>query len=317
MFANRIRKNRKRLGRWIKRENIHGYRLYDADMPEYAVAVDVYESDKCYIHVQEYQAPKSIDPDRARERLQDALGVIRDLFGLEEGQLFLKVRKQQKGASQYEKLGAGKCFHEVIEAGHRFLVNFEDYLDTGLFLDHRITRGLVGELAPERHFLNLFAYTGSASVHAAAGGAAATLTVDMSKTYLDWARRNMELNGYSGSAHQYERADCLEWLQKALWQHRKFGLIFLDPPSFSTSSRMDGTFDVQRDHVALLKATSRLLEPDGVLIFSNNLRRFRMDCEALPELAVEDISRATLPPDFERNPKIHNCWKIQLQAQPA
>jgi 23S rRNA (guanine2445-N2)-methyltransferase / 23S rRNA (guanine2069-N7)-methyltransferase len=311
MFANRVRKNQKRLGRWIQREGIHCYRLYDADMPEYAVAVDVYEGDRRRVQVQEYQAPRSVDPARAKQRLQQVMDVVPDLLELAEDQLFLKVRKRQKGAAQYEKLASSKRFHEVVEAGHRFLVNFDDYLDTGLFLDHRITRGLVADLAASRHFLNLFAYTGSASVYAAAGGAASTTTVDMSKTYLDWARRNMALNGYTGSIHRYAQANCLDWLQEAGRKQRKFGLIFLDPPSFSTSSRMSSTFDVQRDHVNLLRATSHLLGPDGVLIFSNNLRRFCMDRDALPELAIEDISRATLPPDFERNPKIHNCWRIQ------
>jgi 23S rRNA (guanine2445-N2)-methyltransferase / 23S rRNA (guanine2069-N7)-methyltransferase len=228
-------------------------------------------------------------------------------------QLYLKVRRQQKGSAQYEKLGAQGKFFQVSEGGNRFLVNFEDYLDTGLFLDHRITRGLVAELSKDKNVLNLFAYTGSATVYAAAGGAATTTTVDMSNTYLDWGRRNMALNGYTGKAHRFIQANCIEWLEQAAGQQR-FGLIFLDPPSFSTSKRMQGTFDVQRDHVTLIKNTSRLLEPDGVLIFSNNLRRFKMDRDALPELTFEDISRATLPKDFERNPKIHNCWKIFCAA---
>jgi 23S rRNA (guanine2445-N2)-methyltransferase / 23S rRNA (guanine2069-N7)-methyltransferase len=240
--------------------------------------------------------------------------VIREVLAVGEHQLFLKVRRQQKGSAQYEKLAASRDFHEITEAGNRLLVNFKDYLDTGLFLDHRITRAMLSELAGGRRFLNLFAYTGSATVYAARGGATATTTVDMSRTYLDWAQRNMTLNGFTGPQHEFVQANCLEWLDQAAGK-RRYGLIFLDPPSFSTSKRMQGTFDVQRDHVALLGKTARLLDRDGTLIFSNNLRRFRMDREALSDLHIEDISRATLPRDFERNPKIHNCWKIRRSSR--
>lgn len=308
-LANRLRKNLKHLGRWLQREDIRCYRLYDSDIPEYALAVDVYECDVRRVHVQEYEAPKSVDADKARARLDEALTVIMEVLDIPRKQLYLKIRRQQKGSAQYEKLAAKGHFHEVSEGGNRFLLNFQDYLDTGLFLDHRITRSLLAELAKQKNMLNLFAYTGSATVYAAAGGADTTTTVDMSNTYLDWARRNMALNGFTGKAHRFIQANCMEWLEQAEARHR-YGLIFLDPPSFSTSKRMQGTFDVQRDHVALIKNTVRLLEPNGVLIFSNNLRRFKMDRTALPGLNIEDISRATLPKDFERNPKIHNCWKI-------
>lgn len=311
-FANRLTKNLNHLRRWLKREQIHGYRLYDADIPEYAVAVDVYEctDGRRRVHVQEYEAPAHVDAEKARQRLDLAVGAIRESLAVPAEQLYLKVRRQQKGSAQYEKLAATGRFHEVIEGGHRFLVNFDDYLDTGLFLDHRTTRGMLAGLAAGRDFLNLFAYTGSATVHAAGGGARSTTTVDMSHTYLDWARRNMALNGCSGAHHDFVQANCLDWLDLAARQTRRYGLIFLDPPSFSTSKRMAGTFDVQRDHVALLQKTARLLTPDGVLIFSNNLRRFRMDRDALAGLTTSDISRATLPKDFARNPRIHNCWRI-------
>jgi 23S rRNA (guanine2445-N2)-methyltransferase / 23S rRNA (guanine2069-N7)-methyltransferase len=309
MFANRLRKNLKHLGRWLKRENIHCYRLYDADMPEYALAIDVYEGEKRWVHVQEYEAPKSIDPQKAQARLHEALDVIIDLLEIPREQLFLKVRRQQKGSAQYEKLSSSREFHEVHEGGCRLLVNFSDYLDTGLFLDHRTTRGMLAGLAAGKRFLNLFAYTGSATVHAAMGGAVATTTVDMSRTYLDWAQRNMKRNGFNGEKHEFIQANCLEWMDKAAGKQR-YDLIFLDPPSFSSSKRMDNTFDVQRDHVSLLRKTVKLLAPNGTLIFSNNLRSFKLDREELKELQIEDISRATLPKDFERNPKIHNCWKI-------
>jgi 23S rRNA (guanine2445-N2)-methyltransferase / 23S rRNA (guanine2069-N7)-methyltransferase len=311
-FANRLRKNQKHLGRWLRREGITCYRLYDADLPEYALAVDLYEGEKRWVHVQEYQAPASVDPRQARLRLREAIGVLLELLEIDEEQLFFKVRQQQKGSSQYERLAAGRRFHEVREDGLRFLVNFEDYLDTGLFLDHRDTRRLVGELADGRRFLNLFGYTGTATVYAARGGALATTTLDLSNTYLEWARRNLELNGFRGSSHRFVRADCTEWLAQG-GDGGRYGLIFLDPPSFSTSKRMEGTLDIQRDHGSLIRNAARLLEPDGVLIFSNNLRRFRMDREALADLEVEEITRATLPKDFERNPKIHNCWRIRLR----
>ena len=321
MFANRLRKNLKKLGSWAQREGIACYRLYDADMPEYAVAVDIYQGAQCpgpswghkrWAHVQEYQAPKDIDPAKAEERLRDALSAIPQVLEIPPEQMFYKVRRRQKGAAQYEKLAEERQFHEVSEGGLRFLVNFSDYLDTGLFLDHRLTRALVRDLARGRHFLNLFAYTGTATVYAAAGGAASTTTVDMSRTYIEWARKNLALNGYSDARHHYIQADCLEWLQQVAQVRQRYGLIFLDPPSFSNSARMDATFDVQRDHAALLTAAARLLAPDGVLIFSNNLRSFKMDHAGLPGLHIEDITRATLPEDFARNPRIHNAWRITL-----
>ena len=313
MFANRLNKNRKHLSKWLQREAIHCYRVYDADMPEYAVAVDVYESiapqHSRWVHVQEYEAPKNIDPRKTQQRLNEVLQVIPEVLDAPAAHLYLKVRRQQKGSAQYEKLASQQQFHEVLEGGHRFLVNFSDYLDTGLFLDHRITRAMLSDLANGKHFLNLFAYTGSGTVYAAAGGALTTTTVDMSNTYVDWAKRNMEINDFVGEQHEYEQADCLQWLDRAAGKQR-YGLIFLDPPSFSTSKRMQGTFDVQRDHVMLLRKTLNLLEPDGTLIFSNNLRAFKLDYEALGAYAIKDISKATLPKDFERNPKIHQCWRI-------
>ncbi len=314
MFANRLNKNRKHLSKWLARESIHCYRLYDADMPEYAVAVDVYNAappgEQRWVHVQEYEAPKHIAAQKAQQRLNDVMQAIPQVLEVSDQQVFLKVRRQQKGCAQYEKLASNQQFHEVLEGGHRFLVNFTDYLDTGLFLDHRITRAMLQQLAQGRRFLNLFAYTGSGTVYAAAGGAVTTTTVDMSNTYIEWAKRNMQLNGYGDAQHELIQANCLEWLDKTAGKKR-YGLIFLDPPSFSTSKRMQGTFDVQRDHVHLLKKTLQLLEPDGILIFSNNLRSFKLDNEALGDLHIKDISKATLPKDFERNPKIHQCWQIR------
>ena len=310
MFANRLRKNLKKLGKWAKNEDIGCYRLYDADMPEYAVAVDIYEGKQRWVHVQEYQAPKDIDPAKAQARLQEALSAIPLVLDVPPSQLFLKVRRRQKGQAQYEKLAAERRLHEVREGGLRFLVNFTDYLDTGLFLDHRLTRAKLRKLATGKHFLNLFAYTGTATVYAAAGGAASTTSVDMSRTYLDWARKNLALNGYSDARHHFIQTDCLEWIKQAAQEKMRYGLIFLDPPSFSNSARMDATFDVQRDYPALITSATQLLAPAGVLIFSNNLRSFKMDEATLPGLRVEDISRDTISEDFARNPRIHNCWQI-------
>ncbi len=312
MLANRLRKNAKGLDKWRRRHDVHCYRLYDADLPEYAVAVDVYEGERLWVNVQEYEAPRSVDPKAARRRLREALGVIPEVLAIPDEQLFFKIRRQQKGKAQYERLGETGRFHEVTENGLRFLVNFEDYLDTGLFLDHRETRRLLGELAAVRRFLNLFGYTGTATVYAAKGGALSTTTVDMSLTYLEWARRNLALNGFSGSDHALVQADCAQWLGRP--GGRPYGLIFLDPPSFSASKRMRGTLDIQRDHVTLIRDALRLLEPDGTLIFSTNLRRFRIDVDALHDLSLEDVSAATLPKDFARNPRIHSCWMIRRPA---
>jgi 23S rRNA (guanine2445-N2)-methyltransferase / 23S rRNA (guanine2069-N7)-methyltransferase len=274
-------------------------------MPEYAVAVDLYGP---WVHVQEYQAPDTIDADMARQRLKEAMDALPEALDVTPEQIFLKVRSRQSGRSQYRKLQEQGQFHEVTEGNCRFWVNFTDYLDTGLFLDHRPTRLLVQQLAAGKRFLNLFAYTGSATVHALKGGAASSLTVDMSRTYLDWAQRNLALNGFQiDDRHRLLQADCLAWLEQA---EGSFDLIFLDPPSFSNSKSMTGTFDVQRDHVALLRQALGLLAEGGVLLFSNNLRRFKLDREALSDLNIEDLTAATIPKDFARNPRIHNCWRI-------
>ncbi|EXJ16595.1 bifunctional 23S rRNA (guanine(2069)-N(7))-methyltransferase RlmK/23S rRNA (guanine(2445)-N(2))-methyltransferase RlmL [Imhoffiella purpurea] len=310
MLANRINKNLKALRKWQRDEDVSCLRVYDADLPEYALAVDIYEGEKRWVHVQEYAAPANVDPKRARHRLREALGLIPEVLEVPGEQVHFKVRRPQKGSSQYERLAETRHFHQVSEGGHRFLVNFEDYLDTGLFLDHRDVRRLIGTLAPGKRFLNLFGYTGTASVYAAKAGAVSTTTVDMSRTYLEWAASNLMLNKIQGEEHELVQADCLRWLDM-MNGRRRFDLIFLDPPSFSTSKRMFGTLDIQRDHVGLIQSAMRLLEPGGDLIFSNNLRRFRIDLAGLSPLRVADISAETLPRDFARNPRIHNCWRIR------
>ncbi len=311
-FANRLRKNLKKLRRWAERNGIACYRLYDRDLPEYALSIDLYQGERCWAHVQEYQAPATIDPAQAEARLEAALVVIPQVLEIPAEQMFLKMRRRQRGAAQYEKLGTTGKFYRVSEGGCEFLVNFTDYIDTGLFLDHRLIRSMIRELAGGRRFLNLFGYTGTATVYAARGGAAGTTTVDLSATYLDWARRNLELNGIDEDRHQLVQADCLEWLSQAVRSKPRpsYGLIFLDPPTFSNSKRMQETLDIQRDHVDLILKTARLLEPEGIVIFSTNRRHFKLDTDALRGLRVENITKATIPLDFARHPEIHQCWRL-------
>jgi len=309
MFANRLHKNIREFKRWLRDEDISCYRLYDADMPEYAIAVDIYEGERRWVHVQEYAAPNTIDPEKALGRLREAMSVIREVLEVPDEQLFLKVRQQHKGGSQYEKLGDAKHFHEVLEYGCRLLVNFEDYLDTGLFLDHRLTRRMVGQLANGRSFLNLFAYTGAATVHAARAGAVRTTTVDMSNTYLDWADQNFMLNGIRGVAHELIQANCLDWIAD-MRNQREYDVIFLDPPTFSTSKRMSGTLDIQRDHAELIRQTMWLLAEQGTLVFSTNREKFKLDVDALTDYQITDITANTIPPDFAGHARIHQAWTI-------
>jgi len=306
MFVNRVKKNLKQRRRWAKREGLECYRIYDADLPDYAVAIDVYAG---HVHVQEYQAPAQIDSRVARRRLREIITVLPEILGVDEEAVQVKVRKRQRGTAQYEKHAASGEYFVVHEYGLKYRVNLSDYLDTGLFLDHRPIRKMLRHEVAGKDFLNLFAYTGSASVAAAAGGAATTTTVDMSATYLEWAKNNMRLNDFTASQHTYVQADCLEWLRHAT---ATYGLIFLDPPSFSNSKRMQETLDIQRDHVCLIENATRLLTQEGVLIFSTNLRRFKLDESALclSGLEFKDISTVTIPPDFERSPRIHRCWRI-------
>lgn len=313
MFVNRLRKNLKQLTRWAQQQNIACYRLYDADLPEYALAIDLYHGAKRWAHIQEYAAPKTIDPAKAEERLQQALAVIPDVLNIPAEQMYFKIRRRQKGEAQYQKFATQGRYEEVTEGPCKLLVNFTDYLDTGLFLDHRPVRELIRQQVKGQKFLNLFAYTATATVHAAVGGASATTTVDLSPTYIAWARRNLALNGFSEHRHELIQADCLDWLaeESAKKQHRRrYGIIFLDTPTFSNSKRTDNVFDVQRDHVNMIQQATSLLEPEGVLYFSNNFRRFKLDSESLQTLAIEDITRQSIPFDFQRSPHIHHCWKI-------
>jgi 23S rRNA (guanine2445-N2)-methyltransferase / 23S rRNA (guanine2069-N7)-methyltransferase len=322
MLANRLRKNLAVLGRWARRGGVDCYRLYDADMPEYAVAVDLYRGGtELRVLVQEYAPPADVDPAAAARRLQEVVEVLPEVLQVPPGHVHLRVRRRQGPAHQYRPLARRGELLEVREGECRFLVNLTDYLDTGLFLDHRETRRLLAALAPGRRFLNLYAYTGTATVCAARAGAVTSTSVDLSPTYLDWAARNLALNGLAGAAHRLVRADCLAWLEEQASRGThgpRFDLAFVDPPTFSASKRMRGTLDVQRDHLRLIRLTLGLLAPGGVLLFSTHLRGFRLDREGLADLALEDLTRATIPKDFERNPRIHQCWRVQRrQGQSA
>ena len=316
MFANRLAKNLQHLGKQARRQGVSCWRVYDADMPEYALAIDLYtgagpDAGRRWLFVQEYAAPDTIDPAAARRRREEALSVLPEVTGVAFADIHLRVRRRQKGTSQYDKLGARGRTHVVEEAGLQLLVNFDDYLDTGLFLDHRVTRDRVRAAAAGRRVLNLFCYTGSVTVHAIAGGATHTASVDLSRTYLDWAARNLQLNGMAGPQHQLLQADCLAWLAAEAQQGPAWDLIFLDPPTFSNSARMQGVLDVQRDHVRLVDDCMRLLSPGGVLLFSNNAQRFQLDPGLSERHIVADISAATIPFDFQRNPRIHRCFELR------
>ncbi|OEC42961.1 23S rRNA (guanine(2445)-N(2))/(guanine(2069)-N(7))-methyltransferase [Pseudomonas sp. 1D4] len=303
MFANRLQKNLKQLGKWARKEGIQCYRLYDADMPEYALAVDLYGD---WVHVQEYAPPRSIDPEKAQARLLDALAAIPQALQIDPSRVVVKRRERQTGTRQYERQGAEGRFMEVNEGGVKLLVNLTDYLDTGLFLDHRPMRLRIQREAAGKRFLNLFCYTATATVHAAKGGARSTTSVDLSKTYLDWARRNLSLNGFSDK-QRLQQGDVMAWLEE---DRGEYDLIFIDPPTFSNSKRMEGVFDVQRDHVHLLDLAMARLAPGGVLYFSNNFRKFQLDEALSARYQVSEISAETLDPDFARNGKIHRAWRL-------
>ncbi|MGH8202309.1 MAG: bifunctional 23S rRNA (guanine(2069)-N(7))-methyltransferase RlmK/23S rRNA (guanine(2445)-N(2))-methyltransferase RlmL [Steroidobacteraceae bacterium] len=322
MFANRLAKNLKRLRGWADKAGVSCYRVYDADMPEYAFAIDIYrtvEPEETWLYVQEYAPPAEIEVEAVRRRRGEALAALPGAIGVAPERIKLRTRRRTARGEQYDKLDNRSDSHVVLEGGLQFIVNFDDYLDTGLFLDHRLTRARLREAAAGKRFLNLFAYTGAATIYAVAGGAAATTSVDMSRTYLDWAQRNLARN--IGSAprsaagrpqHDFVQADCVEWLGDGARAAERYDLIFLDPPTFSNSKRMQGVLDVERDHAALIDACMRLLAPDGLLVFSSNAQRFRLDPALAERHAVRDVSAATLPRDFERNPRIHRCFEIRL-----
>jgi 23S rRNA (guanine2445-N2)-methyltransferase / 23S rRNA (guanine2069-N7)-methyltransferase len=307
MLRNRIDKTHRHLRKRAEREGIGAWRVYDADLPEYASAIDIYHSaGGDYLHIQEYQAPASVDEALARTRLRETVRVAGEALGVDRERIALKTRQRGKGGAKYGRLEQRGEFLEVGEGGLVFLVNLWDYLDTGLFLDHRPLRARVRELARGKRFLNLFCYTASASVYAAAGGAAETTSVDLSQTYLDWAAQNLARNGFAGERHRLVRADALEFLGT---RSAMYDLIFVDPPTFSNSKRAED-FDVQRDHARLLRACAERLFTGGVIVFSNNFRRFRLDESLHADFVIRDTSAQSIPFDFSRNQRIHKCYEI-------
>jgi 23S rRNA (guanine2445-N2)-methyltransferase / 23S rRNA (guanine2069-N7)-methyltransferase len=305
MVKNRIDKNFRHLHKRADREGIECWRVYDADLPEYAAAVDIYAD--C-LHIQEYQAPSSVDENLARTRLRELTRAAGEVLEIPRERIAVKTRARGKGGEKYGRFDERHEFMQVQEGGLNFEVNLWDYLDTGLFLDHRPLRARVRSLAKGKRFLNLFCYTGSVSVYAAAGGAAETTSVDLSATYLEWASRNLALNEFMDEQqHKLVREDAMAFLKN---RSAMYDLIFVDPPTFSNSKRAED-FDVQRDHAALLNLCGDRLLAGGLIIFSNNFRRFKLDESALAKFAIKDISRETIPFDFERNPRIHQAWELR------
>ena len=319
-FAGRLAKRAKHLAKWAARAGVSCYRVYDRDLPEFAVAVDRYER---WVHVQEYAAPKEIDEAKQRARLREVLDAIPAVLGVDAADVYLKVRRRQRGADQYGPLGDRAELREVAEGGRRFLVEFTDRLDTGLFLDHRDSRALLADrtVALGGRFLNLFCYTGAATVYAATGGARRTTSVDLSAAYIERTDRNLRLNGVkSGRSHELVQADCMRWVDDARLERRRWDVAWLDPPTFSNSKSMQRDFDVGRDHVGLIASVIPLINPGGELYFSTHTRRFELDAadRALAGLQIDEITRRTLPEDFRRGARpFHRTWLIRRSGDVA
>ena len=304
MLVNRLRKNQRVLGKWARQRDIQCYRLYDRDLPEYAFAIDCYGE---YVQMAEYQAPASIDEDKVATRREQAIAAVQEVLGIARDNIVLKSRERQRGKQQYEAQDQSQSFFKVSEGPALFWINLKDYLDTGLFLDHRPIRQFIRENAAGKRFLNLFCYTASASVQAALGGASSTLSIDLSNTYLDWARRNYLLNKLGGKNHRLKKADCIDYLDS---KYEKFDMIFLDPPTFSNSKSTDNVLDIQRDHAALIRKAMKKLESGGLLIFSTNKLNFKLDDEVSKKYEIRDYTAASLGRDFQRQKKIHQTWLI-------
>lgn len=304
MFANRLVKVHRHIGRWARRQGITCYRIYDDDLPEFPLAIDIYED---VLHVSEYARDHNLTPEEHVAWLEGCLEVVSNIFDIPKNRIYVKFRQRQTGLHQYEHFARIGAEYLVGENGLRFIINPSDYVDVGLFLDHRNTRAMVREMAAGKRFLNLFAYTGSFSVYAAAGKASETLTIDLSNTYLQWADRNLSLNGFSGPEHRLLQADVLDWLSTPTTE--KWDLIVVDPPTFSNSKRMQGTLDVQRDHVWILNRILQRTAPGGHVVFSTNNRRFKFNAEGIAAATWRDISKQTIPEDF-RNKRIHQCFMV-------
>ncbi len=305
---NRLRRNVRHLSKWARRAEVECYRVYDRDLDEFAFVVDRYAR---HVHVHEYEAPAQVDPERVDARRRDFLTAVRVVLEVAAPDLHVKTRRRQAGSTQYRRIDERDEYAVVREGPCRFAINLDDYLDTGLFLDHRSVREQIRGEAGGKRFLNLFCYTATATVHAAVGGARSSLSVDLSSRYLDWAARNFALNDVSLERHQRLRADCVDWLESR--PRERFDLIFVDPPTFSNSKRMQASFDVQRDHVRLLEGAAGVLAHGGEIVFSNNRRRFRLDREGLARFEIRDVTRATIPKDFEGSRHVRSCFRLRVR----
>lgn len=305
-FKNKLVKNLKHVQKWAKREHVNSYRVYDADLPQYAVAIDVY--DQQYVYVQEYAPPKSIDPIKAQQRLLEVVQVMPEVFAVPAKHVFVKTRQKQKGKQQYQKMAEQHQFWPIHEGSAQYLVNFSDYLDTGVFLDTRLVRRFIHQHIKGKTFLNCFAYTGTATVQAALGGASRTVSVDLSNTYIAWAKRNLALNGFSFKYHDFIQADCFHWLDTT---REKFDVVLVDPPSFSNSKKTETVLDIERDHVELLHLAMRHVNKHGLCLFVTNKQRFQLDQEALSQYAIQDITTKTLPEDFKRYGLMHQAFELR------
>ncbi len=302
-FINCMRKTYKHVRKWAKRTHTNCFRIYDREMHHYPLAIDYYASRYCI----QYFTPNRDDLEPPEDLVQEVEDALRRLFGADSKNIYWRSRIKRAKSQQYEKANNQNEFFSVLEYGVQFRINLTDYLDTGLFLDHKETRQIVSSYALGKKVLNLFAYTCSFSVHAAVKGAAFTKSVDMSNTYTEWGKENFLLNGISLKNHPIIREDCLKFLDQ---EREKYDLIIIDPPTISRSKKMDQMFDVQIDYPHLIRRALELLNPDGILFFSTNSRKFSFDETLFPTCKIQEISHKTLPIDFH-DPKIHRCWKIE------
>lgn len=305
MFRNRLVKVYKHISKQAQKGGVSCYRIYDHDLPEFPLLVEKYDR---YLYVSEYKRRHNLTEDEHEQWLESCKQVMAEVTGVEVTNIFIKVRQRKEGRQgQYQKVDVQKAEFVVNENNLQFIVNLSDYLDTGLFLDHRLTRQMVTEEAKDKRVLNLFCYTGSFSVYAAAGGAASVVSVDLSKTYLAWAERNMQLNFPHYLHHTIVHADVKQYLKSL--PAESFDLIVMDPPTFSNSKRMDDFLDIQQDHVTLINDCLKLLSPGGVLYFSTNYRRFQLEEHKIKATRIKDITKATTPFDFAG--KLYRyCFKI-------
>jgi len=303
-LKNCIRNNYRHVRKWAKKNATDCFRIYDRQIREYPLAIDFYAG-KYSVHYFARRDEEGSLPDATKDLVEDALF---QLFGARKEEIFFRTHSRYKETRQYEKIGSSKDFFVVNEFGVRFWINLVDYLDTGLFLDHRQSRKWIAERSFGKRVLNLFAYTCSFSVHAALSGAVYTKSVDMSNTYTAWGKENLLLNGLSLQQHEVIRADCLRFLEE---EREKYDLIIIDPPTISRSKKMEQFFDIQVDYIDLIKKALRLLTKEGTIFFSTNFRRFSFDTTAFSDCVIEEITKKTLPIDFH-DPKVHKSWKISL-----